>query len=79
MRLLMGHCVLIIYVVRYIVASRPTVRQPNKSKTAEEFKTVADGRMVITELEEDQPQSQQKDDGTSLIACQSICYVMFHP
>jgi len=47
-----------------IIASRPTVRRPEKSKElSEQFKTGADGRMVITELEEDQPVPTHRDDG----------------
>ncbi|XP_067934576.1 RRP12-like protein [Watersipora subatra] len=45
-----------------IVASRPTVHKPSNTKKAEEFKTV-DGRMVITEQEDEQPKNHQKADG----------------
>ena len=50
-------------------ASRPTIRKPEKSKQlSNEFKMAADGRMVITELEDDKPHTANKDDGMHMLA-----------
>lgn len=59
------------------LASRPTVRKPNKSKElSEDFKTVADGRMVITELEDDKPSTSQKDAGMPECYIKSTNYTL---